>query len=68
MYEKVKEYIKLRIRIELIKKGVIPTSNRNLLDIMKKEYRNHYKGYKELTRKNAGKIYIKLAGMPKWEE
>jgi len=68
LYEKTKEYIKLRIRINFLKKGIIPSSNRNLLDMMRKEYRDYYKAYKELTRKNAKLTYVKLAGIPKWKE
>jgi len=68
IYEKIKEYIKLEIRINLMKRGIIPTSNKNFFEIMKTEYRDHYLSYKNLTRNNAKNTYIKLAGVRRWAE
>lgn len=59
-YEKIKEFIRLKIRILLLKSNVVPISNKNLFDIMKKSYQIYYKIYNNLNIKNARDSYLKL--------
>ena len=58
--DKIKEYIKLKVRIMLIKENIIPISNKHLFDLMKKDYLKYYKAYNNLNIKNATNIYTEL--------
>jgi len=59
-YEKTKEFIKSKVRLMLMKSNVVPVSNRNLFDIMKKQFPKYYESHKNLSRKNTRDTYLKL--------
>lgn len=67
VYEKTKEYIKLKCRLFLLKSNIIPKSNKELMALMKERYPQYYKSYKNVSRKNAKETYIKLAPMRSYE-
>ena len=58
--DKIKEYIKLKVRIMLMKKDIIPLSNKNLFDLMKQYYLKYYRAYNNLNMKDAANIYTDL--------
>lgn len=64
VFEKTKEYIKLKCRIFLLRSNIVPKSNKELMKLTKEKYTKYYKAYKNLTRKNAKDIYIRLGREP----
>lgn len=68
-YEKIKEFIRLKVRLLLIKSNIVPISNKNLFDIMKKQFRKYYNAYNNLNMENLGDTYLELLreDRRKWE-
>ncbi len=59
-YEKIKEFIRLKVRLQLLRSNIVPISNKNLFDIMRKKFPKYYKAYKSLTRENVRDTYLEL--------
>lgn len=60
VYDKIKDYIKLKVRIMLMKQGIVPTSNKDLFNLMKRYHLTYYKAHGSLSRKNAESTYTRL--------
>ena len=59
-YDKIREFIKLKVRIMLMKSNIIPISRKNLFDLMKVRFKEYCQGYNKLTQKNMHLVYSKL--------
>ena len=64
VFEKTKEYIKLKCRIFLLRSNTVPKSNKELMKLMREKYKKYHKAYETITRKNAKDTYIEVSKEP----
>lgn len=59
-HEKVRELIKLKCRLLLMKLNIVPASNKELLEKIKESYPLYFKAYTTLKQSNAKDVYLKM--------